>query len=134
MTTDEALRVVEARVARVDRRAPEDGGATMTRTELIEGMRKRFAEVRSNFPELVESVRTTSDERILQSILRCGACRKHHISEAEVLAMAEASADMDEFVQKHEPVFIARAPRRCCQWLDAVEADVRVESAAREPS
>ncbi len=47
----------------------------MTREQLVQHLRERFARVRADFPEAVAKMWTVDEDTFLRGHLKCGACK-----------------------------------------------------------
>ena len=94
----------------------------MTRAELAAALRERFSTLRADVhPELVALMQRIPDDQVIESHIRCGACRRFHTTVAEAVKRAEAFPDIIAYFDAMQAHVVRQWPRACLKRLDDIE-------------
>jgi hypothetical protein len=96
----------------------------VNRAELVAALRARFAEMRKDFPELVEKIRVASDDVFLAAHTRCAGCGGSHLTVQEFVDRAVPYDDVGAYMVALQELVIARVPDRCLRETERLHSHI----------
>jgi hypothetical protein len=99
----------------------------MTKKQLATALRERFAQLRRDFPELIELMNACSDDRVIESHVRCGACKGFHLTVKHAVQRAKDFNELEPYLRWTQRHALTLWPKACLRRIDEIESAIRTE-------